>query len=582
MISPKNKLLEKEFLPFDRNFFQSENKFAFIGGGNFGGKASGLAEVKSIIDEFNSSNNFSQIELKIPRMIVIRTDVFDQFMKMNKLYETAYAELSEKIIVHKFLQADLPVSILGDLRSIVANINQPLAIRSSSMLEDELAHPFAGVYATKMIANNLPAPELRFQKLIEAIKFVFASTFFSEAKNYLRAINRTFEEEKMAVIIQEVIGELHHERFYPTISGVARSFNYYPFGKAKPEDGIVHLALGLGKTIVDGGLCWMYPLHLPKISPPFASAADILKQTQNKFFAVHMGKIDMYDPSTEAEYLVDANLSEAEFDDTLQLCASTYSANDDRTYFGTGRVGERIINFAPLLQFTEYNFNQFMQKLLNHCKESFESNVEIEFACTINKKEERINFGFLQIRKTFTSSEVVKISDDEISSPNLLLYSAKAMGNGIEENLCDVVFVKPEKFDKKFTVKIAEEISYFNKKFLEENKKYLLIGFGRWGSADRWLGVPVNWSDISNAKIIVEATLPDMNIEFSQGSHFFHNMSSFNVLYYFVHHDEKFINWKMLEAQKTIEETEFVKHARFEKNFIAKVDASTLQGIITQ
>lgn len=580
MNADKVNIIEKEFHPFDRNFFQTENEFAFIGNGDFGGKASGLAEVKQFINEFNKSFHFSEIELRIPRLIVIRTEVFDQFMRMNKLYDIALSDETDKIIVHKFLQADLPVSILGDLRSIVSNINQPLAVRSSSMLEDKVEHPFAGIYATKMIANNLSSPETRFQKLIEAIKFVFASTFFTEAKNYIRAINRKSEEEKMAVIIQEVIGRLHNERFYPNFSGVGRSFNYYPFGKSKPEEGIVHLALGLGKTIVDGGVCWMYPLYHPKLSPPFDSAVEMIKQTQKTFYSVRMGKIDAYDPSNESEYLAEGNLLDAEYDNTLKICSSTYLREDDKIVIGTGRDGERVINFAPLLQFNEFRFSQFIQNLLVYCKESFKSNVEIEFACTIDDKEEKMNIGFLQIRKTFTPSEVVEIKDEEISSPQMILFSEKVMGNGCENNIADVVYLKPEKFDKKFTMQIAEEISRINKKFMNENKKYLLLGFGRWGSADRWLGVPINWSDISHAKIIVEATLPDMNIEFSQGSHFFHNMSSFNVLYYFVHHDEKNINWKMLEEQTIIEETEFVKHIRFKNNLTAKVDVSSLRGII--
>lgn len=575
------KKLEKEFFPFDRNFFQQADQLAFIGDGDFGGKASGLAAIKKSIGQFNDENSFPEISLRIPRLIVLRTDLFDQFMKMNKLYELVSSETSDQMIVHNFLKADLPVSMLGDLRSIAAGSNQPLAVRSSSLLEDEEDHPFAGVYATKMIANNLPSHEQRFHKLTEAVKFVYASTFFSEAKNYLHAINRRIEEEKMAVIIQEVVGDLVNNRFYPYFSGVGRSFNFYPFGKSKPRDGIIHLAIGLGKTIVDGGLCWMYPPNLPKHSPPFASPKEISKQTQKKFFAVRMGKIDLYDPLKESEYLVEADLADAEYDDNLRLCASTFVSEDDKIVIGVGREGERIINFAPLLQFNEFNFNNFIARLLNHCKKSFDGNVEIEFACAYNRTHQKLDVGFLQIRKTFTPSETVDISDDEISSRQVLIYSNKAIGNGIDSTLCDVVYLKPEKFDKNFTNQIAIEISNINKKFLEDGKKYLLIGFGRWGSQDRWLGVPVNWSDISNAKVIVEATLPDMNIEFSQGSHFFHNLSSFRVLYYFVHHDEKNINWKIFEEQKVIEETDFIKHVRFEKPFAAKVDASTLRGIIS-
>jgi hypothetical protein len=438
------------------------------------------------------------------------------------------------------------------------------------------------VYQTKMIPNNQPDPDARFRKLVEAIKFVFASAYSKVAKSYLRATDRTVRDEKMAVIIQEVIGDRHFDRFYPHVSGVARSHNFYPMGSAKPEEGVVSLALGLGKTIVDGGIPWSYSAAHPKAPPPFASASDQLKNTQLEFWAVNMGEPPEYDPIAETEYLVKADLQSAELDDSLRFVASTYDAQTERIVLGTGRDGPRVLNFAPLLDLEEFPINKIVKRLLSACETEMGTDVEIEFAVTFpSGKDEPARFGFLQVRPMVVPEEMVEITDDEMSAPTVLLASDRVMGNGIEETIRDVVFVKPESFEARFTGTIADQLERVNLTLMSEDRPYLLIGFGRWGSVDPWLGIPVKWGQICGAKAIVEATLPDMNVEPSQGSHFFHNISSFQVSYFSVHHERKpNIDWNWLKIQKTVAETEHIRQVRSEAPLRIKVDGRTGRGAI--
>lgn len=566
---------------FDRKFIESNEDIYSIGDGSLGGKAKGLAFIKSIIQTKIEKSKYPNIEISIPRLIVLRTNIFDEFLKRNNLYDFAYSENNDLRIVNEFLKADLPVEILGDLRTIIENIHVPLAIRSSSMLEDSKYEPFAGIFATKMIPNNNTSVDTRYHKLIEAIKFVYASTFFKASKDYFRASKHTIEEEKMAVIIQEVVGQQHNLRYYPNFSGVAKSFNYYPSGKLKPEHGVVNLALGLGKTIVDGGIVWSYSPAYPKSPPPFGDPQDLLKTTQNTFWAVNMNTIIEYDPTKETEYLISLNLNEADYDNTLKFIASTYDHASNKIVMGTGIDGPRIINFSQLLHVNEFNFNGFIKTLLKVCEESYNSPVEIEFATTINKEKEKLYFGFLQVRPMVVSEETIEIGDEELFSYDNLIASDRAMGNGMINNITEIVYVKPNNFDKKNTSIIAYEIEKINRDLTNLNIHYLLIGFGRWGSSDPWLGIPVDWSQITNAKVIVESTLFGINVDLSQGSHFFHNLTSFNVYYFSINYDGKFkIDWDWLNKQEIIDETEFVKHVKLTEPLIIKVDGRTGRGVI--
>lgn len=575
--------IELTYLPeFDRNFFEKDNDFTVIGKGALGGKAAGLAYIKKTLHNKIDKSAFPQIEIRIPQLTVILTDVFDEFMKRNSLYNIALSDEPDDDIIRAFLKADLPVEIIGSLRALIQNVTQPLAVRSSSLLEDAKFEPFAGIYATKMIANNEAGINERFAKLTEAIKFVYASTFFKISKDYCSATLNSLKEEKMAVIIQEVVGRKRYSRFYPQASGVARSYNYYPSGKNKPEQGVVNLALGLGKTIVDGEICWSYSPAYPKSPPPFGEPADLLKKTQTKFWAVDVGFNIPYDPVNEAEYMVKSDLKEADYDSSLDHIASTFLASSNKFVTGVGNDGPRVINFAPLLSFNEFKFNDLIKMLLKVCEDAYKSPVEIEFAMTFEKESEILNFGFLQVRPMVVSNEVITISDAEMEGENVIASSGKAMGNGVEKNIYDVLFVKPELFNKKDTAKIAEEIKEINKEFISRGKNYLLIGFGRWGSSDPWLGIPVQWGEIAGAKVIVESTLPEMNVELSQGSHFFHNITSFGVKYLSLNYDGKYrINWNLLNEQEVIKEGQFVKHVRFKTPLNIKFDGRIGKGTIT-
>lgn len=567
---------------FSRAFFGSGDTFSRIGEGEFGGKARGLIFAKDVIGSRLDAARFPEIRIDIPRTVVLATDVFDAFMERNHLYDVALSDMPDERIALAFQDADFPVEFVGDLRGLIEGVHLPLAIRSSSLLEDALFRPFAGIYQTKMIPNNQSDPTARFKKLVEAIKFVYSSVFSKSAKSYVRTTDKTIRDEKMAVLIQEVVGERWNERFYPQLSGVARSYNFYPMGAAKPADGVVNLALGLGKTVVDGGVTWMYSPAYPKAPPPLAGVSDLLKKTQTEFWAVNMGKPPAFDPITETEYLVKGDLQEAEYDDTLRLLASTYDSRSERVVPGTGPDGPRILNFDPILVGEEIPVNNLVKALLAACEEAVDAKVEIEFAMTWPRGEPApARFGFLQVRPMVVSDEAVDVSDEEFDSPDLLAASSRVMGNGIVEGIRDVVYVRPDHFEARHTRQIASELERMNTPLQDEGRPYLLIGFGRWGSSDPWLGIPVDWGQICGAKVIVEATLPTMNVDPSQGSHFFHNISSFKVSYFSVRYDrDRPIDWDWLAAQETVAETDLVRHVRLQSPLRVKVDGRTSRGAI--
>jgi len=567
---------------FDREFFTSDKDFSFIGQGSLGGKASGLINISQVMAERYNPDEFPGISLSIPRMTVLRTNLFDSFMETNKLYDLAMSEDSDVRLAHAFQQADLPATIAGDLYALISGVHTPLAVRSSSLLEDAMYEPFAGIYATKMTANNQFDKESRFRKLIEAIKFVYSSVYFKQAKDYFKATRHQLQDEKMAVIIQEVVGRRHNKRYYPDISGVARSYNFYTSGHARPEDGVVNLALGLGRIIVDEGIAWSYSPSYPRANPPYNSIDELMKQTQTHFWSVNMGELPFYDPAKETEYLVKLDLNEAQKDKTLKFLASSYDRQSDRIYPGPSSTGPNILNFAPLLVMNQIPLNDLIIKLLKICEEAVNAPVEIEFALTLDPdKGGPARFGFLQVRPMVVSHEEVNISPEELTSELAIVSSESVLGNGIVNYLHDIIFVKPEKFEAKYTRQIAAEVEQLNEAIKKSDRKYILIGFGRWGSADPWLGIPVDWGQISGAKIIVECTLPEMNVDLSQGSHFFHNLSSFQISYFSVKHTRKYqIDWDWLKKQETIGETEFVKHIKLPEPVKVKVDGRTGRGVI--
>jgi len=576
------KPLVAELPRFDRKFWDGTFCCTQIGSGSLGGKANGLVFIKDLLAEQIPPGSFPDVEIHVPTMAVIATDSFDQFVTLNRLADLPFAEMADDRIAHAFQKADLPMELLGDLRALNVEVKSPLAVRSSSLLEDALDHPFAGVYATKMIPNNQHDPDARFRRLAEAIKFVYASTYFREARDHRAASGAP--EEKMAVILQEVVGQRRDDRFYPDISGVARSYNFYAFEPARPEDGVVTLALGLGKTIVDGGIAWTYSPAYPKKPPPFASVGELLKGTQAEFWAVNMGKPPAYDPVSETEYMMRGSLADAEADGALEFLASTYDPERDRVVPGISSRGPRVLNFSPILTYEAVPINDLVKALLHAAENTVKAKVEIEFAVNLEGRRgehARVRLGFLQVRSTVVPDQVVDVAVEDLTNPMAIVASDMVLGNGTEDDIEDIVFVRPERFSPLDTPVIAEQLSAVNRTLQEEHRPYLLIGFGRWGSSHPSLGIPVDWSQISGARAIVEATLPEMNVELSQGSHFFHNLSSFRASYFMVRHGHRFgINWEWLNRQPVIHETELIRHVRPTTDLCVRVDGRTARGII--
>jgi hypothetical protein len=582
MTSAENRVALSDLTRFDRKFFNSSDRFTYISSGELGGKALGLASIDRFLKTRFDHEEFPQIEVSIPTLTVITTEMFDKFMSQNDLYEVALSERRDDQIALAFQQASLPAELVGDLRALISQVKQPLAVRSSSLAEDAMHMAFAGVYGTKMIPNNQHDIDSRYRVLMEAIKFVYASTFFGGAKRYMQAAGKQITDEKMAVVIQEVVGRRFNDHFYPQISGVARTYNYYPTGHAKPEEGVVNLALGLGKTIVDGGVSWIYSPKYPQTYPPHDSVGALLKQTQTTFWAVNMGPAPVHDPIKETEYLVKGSLQDAERDNSLRFLASTYSPERDRLIMGTGPRGPRVLTMAPALQTAEIPINEVVIRLLKICELACASEAEMEFAVTLDHRNGLpARFGVLQMRPMLVSDERVEVEPEELGGKRVLAASEQVMGNGVDRTVTDIIYVKPDVFEAKNTRVIAGELADLNRKLLDEGRRCLLLVFGRLGSQDPWLGIPVEWAQVSSARIVVEATLPGMDVDLSQGAHFFHNVVSFGVLYFSVHHAGKYpINWRLLREQKLHCETEYVSWVRLDSPANVKVDGRSRRGVI--
>ncbi|KQC08696.1 MAG: hypothetical protein APR54_04310 [Candidatus Cloacimonas sp. SDB] len=556
--------------------------FTYIGTGQPGGKASGLALLQDIVSKHLPENKFEGIEVSIPNMTVLLSGVFDQFMQENSLYEIALSDASDSDIAISFIKSTFGGLYSGDLYYLIENIDIPLAIRSSSICEDSLNEPFAGVYETKMIANNQPDKTQRFTALVNAIKFVYASLFFKQSKKYFESINRDIREEKMAVIIQEVVGESYNSNYHPLISGVLKSYNFYPSENIKPEDGFAALAFGLGKTIVNGENCWSYCPKYPRSPQPFNNIRDMLENTQREYWTINLDRILSHNPIAETEYLKHKSIFDLKDNKTLFHLCSTYDHSSDTLRTGYRAGGTPVLDFSPLLKAETLPLNRLISKIMEICEKETDSKVEIEFAFTLNDHNPDLpRFGLLQLRPISVSSELVEIPDINTLGDNLLLASKNVMGNGKSIDINDIVFVRPDSFELENTAKIAAEISELNDIMIRNNRKYLLIGFGRWGTSDPWCGIPVKWPQISNAKIIVETILPSLVADFSQGAHFFHNMTSHNVFYFSVDNESaKNLDWKWLQDQKIINETRFVKHVRLKENLKVLADGRNSRGVI--
>ena len=553
--------------------------FVRLGGGSLGGKARGLAFMRQVLSRYLDPNAFPGVTVEMPRTLVICTDVFDDFVLANRLMDVVTGDMSDQAIVQAFQHSDLPATVLGDLRTFVAGCRSPLAVRSSSMLEDALFQPFAGVYNSVMLANGKWDTDQRFLELTKAIKSVYSSTFLRRARDYLRSTPNTPYDEKMAVIIQDAAGTRHGERFYPTISGVARSYNYYPLGPCKHEEGVVNLALGLGKTVVDGALSFQFCPARPKISF-FGDTRTLLKQTQTEFLAIDMAM--RYDPLSEDGSVAKYGLDTAMADGTLDLVASTYSPQSDRMYPGVGNDGPKVLDFAPILQLGRVPVAQIATRLLKLCEKALGYPVEIEFAMDLDPASGLpAKFWFLQVRSMVSRGEAMTVDINGYDKSEVVAYSERSLGNGVFDHVRDVVYVRPETFDLANTKRIVAQIRAMNERMLREKTRYLLIGPGRWGSSDPWLGIPVAFSDISASQVIVEMPVKERHIDPSEGSHFFHNRTSAGIGYLtMVNGKGQDLDWRWLASLKAVEEAEDVRWVRSPRPLEVRIDGSSGKGII--
>ncbi len=569
---------------YSRSFYEDYAQFSRIGCGSIGGKGRGLAFIDRVLTAGLPPGTFPGVEVGIPRTLVLTTEVFEEFMEQNELLDFAVSGERDLTIIGRFLRADLPPTVLGDLRDFLGEVRTPLAVRSSSLLEDALYQPFAGVYATKMLPNNQPSFDDRFRSFISAVKFVYASTYLRQASAYIRSTCHSPEEEKMALLVQSVVGADHAGAFYPHLSGVGRSWDYYPAGMAKPEDGVVNLALGLGKAIVDGGLSLRFCPRYPKVLPQFGSVRDMLKQSQKRFWAVdmHAGTGAGRDEE-EDQFLVELDLERAGRDGVLEWIASTYSPEDDRVYDGVTRDGPRVLDFAHILKNAVLPLPEITSAILEMGRDSMNCPVEIEFACVLGSgRALPATFSLLQIRPMVAGDGFVKVDIGEFPEGSALCRSGRVLGNGTDDGISDILFVRPGIFEASRTRLVAREVDLFNQALSAEGRPYLLVGPGRWGSSDPWLGVPVNWSQISGVRTIVEVSIPGMNVDPSQGSHFFQNMTSLGIGYFTVSHTTRgeMFDWDWLESLPPAGEAAFVRHVRLDEPLRVMIDGRCGCGVI--
>jgi pyruvate phosphate dikinase-like enzyme len=568
-------IFTRDVPPFTRQFLGAPERFTRIGDGSVGGKAAGLLAMRGVLAALEPP---PRVQFAVPTLTVIATDFFDRFIDENALGAIAGSDEPDDRIALAFQHAELPADLVGDLRALIEQVHTPLAVRSSSVLEDALARPFAGIYATKMLPNNQFDADSRFRRLVEAVKFVYASTYFADAKAYRRAAGAT--DDRMAVIVQEVVGRRHGPRFYPDVSGVARSYSFYRDARARPEDGSVSLALGLGRTIVDEGVAWNYSRRYPAAPPPVSSLRELGGITQNAFWAVNMGKPPEHDPIRETEYLLRATLADAESDGTLRLVASTYDVARDRLVPGISVRGPRVVDFAPILSLRRWPLHEAVNVLLDACERTSGAAVEIEFAATLDEESDTAQVGFLQVRPLVVAAAQIDVLAADLERADAVVASDAVMGNGACDDIRDVIYVRPDRFEARHSRAIAREVEARNRAVADAGARCVLIGFGRWGTSDPWLGIPVTWAQVSAARVIVEATLAGFAAELSQGSHFFHNISSAGVMYFSVREAHGRIDWPWLAAQPAMHEGEFVRHVRLEEPLQIKVDGRTGRGAV--
>jgi CheY-like chemotaxis protein len=579
---------------FKADTFQpSESGFLRIGSGSLGGKARGLAFVRHLLRKSRLTRRFPGVRISVPPAVVLATDVFDEFVAENNLLDFALHCEDDAEIHRRFLAAPFSPALHENLKAFLAEVKYPLAVRSSSLLEDSQYQPFTGVYKTFMLGNQEPHPQgdlqinlnARLTALSEAIRRVYASTFSRHAKAYVRATPYRLEEEKMAVILQQVVGTVHGRRFYPDFSGVVRSRNFYPVPPMAFEDGIAAVALGLGRAVVDGGKCLTFCPRYPLNLVQFSSVEDILANSQSEFWALELDGAADGRPGHWHERRFGLHI--AEKDGTLQALASTYSRDNNAVYDGVSRPGSRIVTFAPMLKHGTFPLAEILDVLIEAGEDALGNPVEIEFAVrlarsTSSPTEDVAEFGFLQIRPLTLARHDEDLTLDDVQPECLICRSSKVLGNGSVDNLHDVVVVDSQRFERGRSQEVAHAVAHFNRRLSDENRPYLLIGVGRWGSNEPWLGIPVEWDEISGARVIVEAGFRDFRVTPSQGSHFFQNLTAFQTGYFTVNPDagEGSVDWQWLTQQPAVEEQGCVRHLQFAHPIRVVMNSRTSQGAI--
>lgn len=570
---------------FNKDSFDPKNSFARIGGGSLGGKARGLGFTNQLIINYNINNMFEDVEISVPSAVVIGTDSFDQFIIKNHFENLAYQDIDDVEITKRFITAKFfPEDIKQKLREFLEITVGPLAVRSSSLLEDSQFQPFAGVYETYMIPNSNPDLTKRLDELLQSVKSVYASTFHRKAKDYMKATDYRLEEEKMAVVVQRLVGASHNGKFYPNFAGVAKSYNFYPVPPQKSTDGIALVALGLGKTVVEGGntvrFCPKYPKHLMQ----FFSTKETLRNAQQDFYALDLNAhLDKIITSIEDMCLKKYNLNDSEKDATLHYVGSTYSSENDSVYDGISRDGTRVVTFSPILKHKIFPLPEILDILLDIGTWGMGAPIEIEFAVNMNVPSgSPKEFAMLQMRPMVLSRENEELTIGEINDSDLICKSSQVLGNGAIDNIFDVIVVDIDNFDRGKSKQVALEVAKLNTKLMHEKKPYALFGVGRWGSLDNWLGIPVTWDQISGASVIIESGFKDFNVTPSQGSHFFQNLTSFRVGYFTVNsHDETdSIDWEWLKNQPAEEELIFTRHLRFEAPISVRINGHENRGVV--
>ncbi len=566
---------------FDRGKFDRYAHFARIGDGSLGGKGRGLAFLDSIIKKHPEFNEREGVSVSIPKTVVLCTDVFDQFMESNKLYKIALSDASDEEILKHFLRAQLPDKYIADFFTFFEATDRPIAIRSSSLLEDSHYQPFAGIYSTYMIPN-LDDKYQMLQMLAAAIKSVYASVYYKDSKAYMTATSNVIDQEKMAVILQEVVGKQYGDKYYPNISGVLRSINYYPIGDETSEEGIASLALGLGKYIVDGGQTLRVSPYHPNQVLQTSEMEIALKQTQTQFYALDMKDVGGDFKVDDGFNILKLKVKDADKDGALNYIASTYDPYDQVIRDGIYEGGRKIISFCGVLQQGVFPLPELLQMSMKYGQEGMRRPVEIEFACNINA-DRTGEFYLLQMRPIVDSKQVLDEDLAAIGDDACLLRSHNSLGHGISEDVTDVVYVKTDdNFTASNNPRIADEVERINRKFVAEGRNYVLVGPGRWGSSDYWLGIPVKWPHISAARVIVEAGLPNYRVDPSQGTHFFQNLTSFGVGYFTVntYKGEGVFQKDILDAMPAVDETQYVRHVRFDRPLKIMMDGMKQEGVV--